>query len=262
MHMSGSRSLGTSYPETLPAKLKPSRWSGVRANSGSPESSANHGVSRQSRELSAGETPMDRRALMLGGLATTLVTVPALAQTSGSSSSTQPGTPAGSSTMNRMGGQMGQAEMQHMQQTMQLGMVAMETSRIAMSKARHEDLKRFANFEVQEQTDLAEVLQSMMEPLATAATGQSAGGAQGGSMPMDAGARDMMQALQGKQAGAEFDKTYLDGQLQGHRNLLQVQEKYLKSNPQNRELMNVARMASGRIREHIAMLETMQPIIR
>ena len=200
---------------------------------------------------------MDRGALLFGGLAAALVTAPALAQTSGSSSTRQPGASGAASGMNRAGGQMDQAEMQHMQQTMQLGMVAMETSRIAMNKARNEDLKRFANFEVQEQTTLAEVLRSMMDPSATAATGQS-----GGDMQMDAGARDMLQTLESKQAGAEFDKAYLDGQLQGHRNLLQVQEQYLQSNPQNREHMNVAKMARGHIREHIAMLETIQKTMR
>ncbi|PVE23222.1 hypothetical protein DC522_17225 [Microvirga sp. KLBC 81] len=203
---------------------------------------------------------MDRRALLLGGLAAAIAAAPALAQTSGSSSTMQPGASGGSST-NRMGGQMGQAEMQHMQQTMQLGMVAMESSRIALNKARHEDLKRFANFEVQEQTTLAEVLRSMMDPGATAATGQ-AGATMQGSMQMDASARDMMQKLQNQQAGAEFDKAYLEAQLQGHRDLLQVQERYLQSNSQNREHMNVAKMARGHIRGHIAMLETTQKTMR
>jgi putative membrane protein len=208
---------------------------------------------------------MDRRAL-LGGLAAALVVAPALAQTSGSS----PAVPSGSSRtmpMDRTGAQMSQADLQHMQQTMQLGMVALESSRVAMNKVRNEDLKRFANFEVQEQTTLSEVLQSMMEPAATAATG-SAGNQPVQSnmnmppMQMDASARDMMQKMQNQQAGAEFDKMYLQAQLQGHRDLLQVQERYLQSNPQNREHMNVAKMARGHIREHIAMLEEMQKTLR
>lgn len=202
---------------------------------------------------------MNRRALLLGGLTTILVTAPALAQTSGSPSSAPAS--SGASGMSRIGGQMGQAEMQHMQQTMQLGMVALESSRIALNKARNEDLKRFANFEVQEQTTLSEVLRSMMDPGATAATGQS-GAAMQGAMQMDASARDVMQKLEGRQAGAEFDKAYLQAQLQGHRDLLQVQERYLQSNSQNREHMNVARMARGQIREHIALLEAMQKTIR
>jgi putative membrane protein len=205
---------------------------------------------------------MDRRAL-LGGLAAALVVAPALAQTGGSS----PAMPSGSSgtmPMNQSGGQMSQADMQHMQQTMQLGMVALESSRIAMNKVRNEDLKRFANFEVQEQTTLSEVLRSMMEPAATATTG-STSGQSSTSMPpmqMDASTRDMMQKMQNQQAGAEFDKMYLQAQLQGHRDLLQVQERYLQSNPQNREHMNVAKMARGHIREHIAMLEEMQKTMR
>ncbi len=208
---------------------------------------------------------MDRRAL-LGGLAAALIVGPALAQTS-SSSPSMPSGSTGSMPMNRMGGQMSQADMQHMQQTMQLGMVAMESSRIAMNKVRNEDLKRFANFEVQEQTTLSEVLHSMMEPAATAATGSAASGSQSSSMSMpamqmDAGARDMMQKMQKQQAGAEFDKMYLEAQLQGHRDLLQVQERYLQSNPQNREHRNVAKMARGHISEHIAMLEEMQKTLR
>ncbi len=204
---------------------------------------------------------MNRRALLLGGLFAPLVTVPALAQTGGSSSTARPGGAGGSSGMNRMGGQMDQAEMQHMQQTMQLGTVALETSRIAQDKASNEDLKRFAAFEVQEQTTLAEVLRSMMDPSATAATGQS-GAAMQGDMQMDASGRDMLQTLQSQQAGAAFDKAYLDGQLQGHRNLLQVQEEYLQSNPQSREHMNVARMARTQIREHIALLEGIRQAMR
>jgi putative membrane protein len=207
---------------------------------------------------------MDRRAL-LGGLAA-LVVAPALAQTSGSS----PAMPSGSSgtmPMNQTGGQMSQADMQHMQQTLQLGMVALESSRLAMNKVRSDDLKRFANFEVQEQTTLSEVLHSMMEPAATAATGSTGSQSNPSSMnmppmQMDASARDMMQKMQNQQAGAEFDKMYLQAQLQGHRDLLQVQERYLQSNPQNREHTNVAKMARGHIREHLAMLEEMQKTLR
>jgi putative membrane protein len=168
--------------------------------------------------------------------------------------------------MNQAGGQMSQADMQHMQQTLQLGMVALESSRIAMNKVRSEDLKRFANFEVQEQTTLSEVLHSMMEPAATVATGstgsQSTPSNTNMPMQMDASARDMMQKMQNQQAGAEFDKMYLQDQLQGHRDLLRVQEQYLQSNPRNREHTNVAKMARGHIREHIAMLEEMQKTLR
>jgi putative membrane protein len=190
------------------------------------------------------------------------ITAPALAQTSGSPSTRQPGAAAGStggaSGASRMGGQpMTQADMQHMQQTMQLGMVALETSRIAQQKAQNADLKQFATFEVQEQTTLSEVLHSMMEPTATSATG-AASGTSAPAMQMDAQSREMIQRLQNTQAGEAFDRQYLQGQMEGHSGLLQVQTQYLQSNPQNREHVNVAKMARGMITEHIALLEEIQ----
>ena len=203
---------------------------------------------------------MDRR-IVLAGLAAA-ITAPALAQTSGSPSTRQPGAAAGStggaSGASRMGGQQTtQADMQHMQQTMQLGIVALETSRIAQQKAQNADLKRFATFEVQEQTTLSEVLHSMMEPAATSATG-AASGTSAPAMQMDAQSREMIQRLQNTQPGEAFDRQYLQGQMEGHSGLLQVQTQYLQSNPQNREHVNVAKMARGMITEHIALLEEIQ----
>ncbi|WP_201838363.1 DUF4142 domain-containing protein [Microvirga zambiensis] len=208
---------------------------------------------------------MDRR-LVLAGLAAA-ITAPALAQTSGPAATRQPGTAgsaSGTSGAGRTSGQqMSQADMQHMQQTMQLGMVALETSRIAQQKTQDADLKRFATFEVQEQTTLAEVLHSMMEPAATSATGSAAqpsagSGTAAPAMQIDAQSREMIQKLQNTQSGEAFDRQYLQGQVEGHKGLLQVQTQYLQSNPQNREHVNVAKLARGMITEHIALLEDIQ----
>jgi len=200
---------------------------------------------------------MDRR-IVLAGLAAAFA-APALAQQSGAPSTMQSGSAAGQAGAMRAG-QMGQAEMQHMQQTMQLGQMALETSRLAQQKAKNENLKQFAQFEVEEQTTLAQILQSMMEPQTTSGTGQQ-GNAAPANMQMDAKSREMVQKLQQASADA-FDKEYLQGQIQGHRDLLQVQERYLQSNSQNREHMAVARLARGRIQEHIVLLEDMQKIVK
>jgi putative membrane protein len=206
---------------------------------------------------------MDRR-VVLAALAA-VAAGPALAQTSGASP-TAGATTTGSA---RSGSTMGQADMQHLQQTMMLGMVALETSRIALEKARNDDLKQFARFETDEQTTLSEVIRSMMDPLGTATTGAAtpsqstsvAAPTAGMTMQIDAKGREMLQKLN-QSSGAEFDREYLQGQVQGHRDLLQVQERYLQSNPQNREHMNIAKMARGTIREHIALLEDIQKKIR
>jgi putative membrane protein len=191
---------------------------------------------------------MDRR-IVLAGLASVLA-APAFAQTSGS-----PAASPGAASSRTGGQQMSQADMQHMQETMRLGMMALETSRIAQQKAQNADLKQFATFEVQEQTTLAEVLQSMMEPTTTSATGSASSAA---PPQMDAKAREMVQKLQSAQAGQAFDREYLQGQMEGHSALLQVQTQYLQSNPRNREHVNVAKLARGMITEHIALLEDIQ----
>jgi putative membrane protein len=206
---------------------------------------------------------MDRR-IVLAGLAAA-VTAPALAQTSGSSSTRQPSTaPGAAPEASRMSGQpMTQVDLQHMQLTMQLGLVALETSRIAQQKAQNPDLKRFATFEVQEQTTLSEVLHSMTEPASTSATGSAAQSSAGSgpsapAMQMGAQSREMIQRLQNTQSGEAFDRQYLQGQMEGHSGLLQVQTQYLQNNPQNREHVNVAKLARGMIIEHIALLEDIQ----
>src|SRR3954452_687197 len=160
---------------------------------------------------------MDRR-VVITGLAAAVFAVPALAQTTAPTA--QPGAPGNAASGNRPSGPMSQADVQHMQQTMQLGMVALETSRIAQQKAQNADLKQFATFEVQEQTTISEVLQSMIDPAATAAPSAQAGGTTGAAgsatgMQMPAEARQMVQKLQSAQAGAEFDREYLQGQMQG-----------------------------------------------
>jgi len=213
---------------------------------------------------------MDRRCV-LAGLAIA-ITTPALAQTSGSSSTAQRGASDGSgSAAGRMGGQrMSQADMQHIQQTLQLGMVALETSQIAQQKAQNPDLKRFATFEVQEQTTVSEVLHSMLEPATTSATGLAVQPGQTGAgsgtnapaLQLDPQSREMIQRLQNTQPGEAFDRQYLQGQMEGHSALLQVQTQYLQSNPQNREHLNVAKMARGVIIEHVALLEDIQAKIK
>jgi putative membrane protein len=214
---------------------------------------------------------MDRRVVLVGFAAA--VATPAFSQmgrmpppspAEGGMGSAESGSPMVGAGMSEMG----QAEMQHMQDTMRLGSEALETSRLALDKARNRDLRQFAQFEVNEQQTIAEVLRSMMDPAATAATGFEASPASSGmgaatsDTPMEAEGRPLIEQLRGAQIGAAFDRAYLQGQIKGHRDLLQVQERYIESNPQNREHLNIAKLARGHIREHISMLEAMQQMLR
>jgi putative membrane protein len=150
-------------------------------------------------------------------------------------------------------GQMGQAEQQWMQQTMMVGSVALQTSEIALQKAQDKHVKQFAQFERDEQTTIAEVLRSMMEPAGTASPQGAAAQPQ-----LDQKHAEMVQKLQQAKAGEAFDKEYVKGQIDGHQELLQIQERFLQGRPQNREAMNAAKLARGHIKEHIAMLKDIQ----
>jgi len=136
-----------------------------------------------------------------------------------------------------------------MRQTMQLGLIALEASRIAQQKVQDLDLKRFAIFEMQEQITMSEVLRSMMEPAATAEARPA---------QLDARGREMIQRLQDARAGEAFDREYLQGQMEGHSALLQLQTQYLQGNPQDREQANVAKLARTLIVEHVTLLEEIQ----
>ena len=188
---------------------------------------------------------MDRR-LVLTGLAAAAAT-PVLAQTTQTapmSSGTAPsgGMQSGTMPAGQMHSmQMGEAEMKHTRDTLMAGMVALETSKVALEKARNDQVKQYAQFEKDEQEGIAEVLKSMMDPAATSS-----------AMPMQLQGEDaaMVQKLRGMQAGAEFDRMYVQGQIEGHQKLLRIQEEYIRQG-RNREHMNVAKLARGHIKEHI-----------
>jgi putative membrane protein len=95
-------------------------------------------------------------------------------------------------------------------------------------------------------------------------TGSTA--AQAGAIPavvpgMDQKAQEMVRKLQQAKAGAEFDRDYVQGQIMGHRELLDIQEDYLKSG-KNREHVNVAKLARGQIKEHLALLQDIETELR
>lgn len=184
---------------------------------------------------------MDRRHL-LGALGAALVAMPALAQTMAppSAAPSQPDSQH----------QMGEAESRHLQQTMMLGSTTLEASRIAKEKAQNADVKQFAEFEVAEQETISEILRAM--PM------QGTGASAPPPAPQtDAKSREMIQKLQSTGAGRTFDREYVQGQIDGHRQLLAVQEDYLKAG-RNREHVAIAKLARGQIKEHLTLLEGIQ----
>jgi putative membrane protein len=192
---------------------------------------------------------MDRRHV-IAALAAAVAAGPALAQqsSSGSGMSGMSGSSAGQMAGQAAGMmQMGQAEQQYMQRTLMIGTVSLETSKVAQEKARNDDVKQFAKFEAEESQTVAEILRSMGDPSSTSSTQAQPQGEMA----------QMAEKLRGMQAGAEFDRMYVTGQLQAHQELLKVQEEYIRGG-QNMHVKHVAMLAAGRIREHIEDLQDLQ----
>ena len=166
--------------------------------------------------------------------------------------------------------QQSQADIQHIQQTLAGGTVTLQAANFALDKAQHPRVKRFAGFERDEQTTMFEVLQSIADPAATSSTNLQAAQATAQNAPQNRAqaaatapviapeAADAMEAMSKAQSGPEFDRAFVQLELDRHRDLLEVQERYLSSNPRSLGQRALAMMARGQIREHIAELEAIQ----
>jgi len=157
-----------------------------------------------------------------------------------------------------MGQQQSEADRQYIQQMLALSTVSLQQSNFAHSKAQNARVKQFADFEIAEQNLLTDIMRSFADPNATASTTQGAQAAAATAPELPQKDAQAMERLSKAQAGAAFDKDYVTLQIQGHQDLLKVQENYLKQGSGNRETTNVARLASGQIKEHLALLQDMQ----
>jgi len=155
------------------------------------------------------------------------------------------------------GQQQSQADRQYIQQVLALGTVSLQQSNFAQSKAQNPRVKQFAEFEIGEQNTLADILHSFADPAATASTtaGARASASTAPELPQEDSAA--MERLSKAQAGAGFDRDYVALQLEGHRKLLKLQEDQLQRSG-SREMTSIAKLARGQIKEHIAMLESIQ----
>jgi putative membrane protein len=153
-------------------------------------------------------------------------------------------------------GQMGEAETTHAQQTSMVGALSLMQSRLALQNAENDQVQAFAQFEVTEQETIADILMSMQSGT-TEVSGEVMAPADEDLMAMiDEAGQAKLTELQGL-SGAEFDAAYVQANLEGHQQLLAIQEEYLASGTM-REHVNVAKLARGMITEHIAHLEALQ----
>ena len=157
-----------------------------------------------------------------------------------------------------MGQEQSQADRQYVQKALALGTVSLQQSNFALTKAQNPRVKQFAEFEVGEQNLLADIMHSFADPNATASTTRGAQAAASTAPELPAKDAQAMERLSKASGGAAFDKDYVTLQIQGHQELLKLQDDYLKQGSGNRETTNVAKLARGQIQEHLAMLQDIQ----
>ncbi|MFE1600996.1 DUF4142 domain-containing protein [Methylobacterium sp. ID0610] len=151
------------------------------------------------------------------------------------------------------GARIGEAEAKYVSDTLAAGSLALATSRVALTKAKDDDVKQFARFEIAEQETIADVLKAMRDQ-ATPATGQVRPPAEPEvTGQIDQKGKAMLEKLEQAKAGSAFDRDYVRGQIEGHQALLKIQEAYL-SGGKDRETLSVAKLARGQIKEHLTLL--------
>ena len=141
----------------------------------------------------------------------------------------------------------------HMKDTTAVGSLSLLISRLAAGKVKRPAVRQFTSFEIAEQETIADVLKGMMMP----------GAAPLGTInpPTDAelmgnidpAGKATIEKMRAMKAGPDFDRAYVKAQLDGHRKLLEIQDAYL-AKPDSAGEANVAKLARGMIKEHLALL--------
>jgi putative membrane protein len=136
---------------------------------------------------------------------------------------------------------MGDAEKTHASETLAVGSVALETAKIAEDKAQNAWVKKFAQYEVAEQTTIAQILKAAGASPAKLTEKQS----------------QMIAKAKDAKAGPAFDDEFLANQLEGHNELLKIQETYIEKG-KDQASVNLSKLARGQIKEHIDLIETIR----
>ena len=134
---------------------------------------------------------------------------------------------------------LGADERRYVLNTLGVGGVALAASQMAQQRAQSPWVRQFADFEVAEQTAVAQVLN------------EASGIAPPPPNPRD---REMLDRLDDMR-GSGFDRDYVTGQIDGHRRLLTVQDRLLGIGSVDPSMRWVATMARTQINEHLRLLE-------
>jgi predicted outer membrane protein len=173
--------------------------------------------------------PLTSRRNALLALAAVGAAAPALLSVQRASAQTSP-TPGGNQT-------------DYVVQTLTVGTLALRTSEVAAEKATDPMVKEFANLEIGEQQAIASVLSA------------TEAGKTPPELPPEQAAK--VEELSGMEAGPEFDAAYIQGQIDGHNQLLEIQKTLSGETVATLEAIT-AKLAEQAVTSHLAMLNHIQ----
>ena len=136
--------------------------------------------------------------------------------------------------------------------TLMAGTFAKQSSELALQKATHPKVKQFAGFEIAEQTAMAQVLTNQPSP-PPAPLGDK-----------HAAALKVLQDV----SGAEFDRAYVKAQIEGHSELLTIQDAFTLGKGQDTasllatDTAHIATLAKAVIQMHLTLLKDLNDAVR
>jgi len=129
----------------------------------------------------------------------------------------------------------------YVHRTLMIGTLSKMGSQLALTRSTHPKVREFAQFEVDEQTAVAQVLTNLQAPP---------------PVPLNPRAQGKLSQLQS--AGSSFDASYIQFEIDGHQKLLEEQESYLQGGTSNLDRRHIAMLASSVIKMHLTMLGDLQ----
>ena len=136
--------------------------------------------------------------------------------------------------------------------TLMAGTLAKQTSELALQKAANPKVRQFANLEVMEQTAMAQALTMQASPP---------------PVQLDERHAAVLRGLQGA-SGAEFERAYVRAQIEGHAELLTIQDAHTIGRGQDTaaaladDTVRIATLAKAAIQTHLTMLKELAEVLR
>jgi putative membrane protein len=136
---------------------------------------------------------------------------------------------------------------QYRAMTLMIGSLALQSSQLATQRATLPKVKEFAGFEIAEQLTMAQILTDAPAPSVA---------------PLDGTHAAQLQALNSLPSGHVFDAQYVTLQLQGHQELLSIQNNFLQAQPSmSSDVVHIAMLARTTIQMHLVLLGELRQMV-